>query len=231
MAIKRITTGIPGFDALIGGGFKEKSVNLIAGGPGTGKTMFAVQFLLEGLKNGEAGIYITFEEKKMNIYEDMLELGWDLEKYEKQGKFTFLEYTPNQVKKILTEGGGIVESIIEKTKASRLVIDSITSFTLLYGDELTKKEAALALFELISKWKCTGLMTSQDLSRDEMAISAALEFEVDGIILAYHVRIAGERVRGIEILKMRGTKTPEKTFSLELSNKGVKVNTKKIVRF
>ncbi len=231
MTIKRISTGIPGLNDLIGGGFKERSVNLVAGGPGTGKTIFAVQYLLEGLKKGEAGIYITFEEKKRNIYEDCLEFGWDLEKYEKEGKFTFLEYTPEQVKKILTEGGGIVEAIIEKTNAKRLVIDSITSFTLLYGDELTKKEAALALFELISKWECTGLMTSQDLSKDEMAISAALEFEVDGIILAYHVRISGERVRGLEILKMRGTKTPEKTFSLEITGKGVKINPKKVVKF
>ena len=85
MAIKRIATGIPGLDNLIGGGFKEKSVNLVAGGPGTGKTIFALQFLLDGLKRGEAGIYITFEEKRRNIYEDVLEFGWDLEKYEKQG--------------------------------------------------------------------------------------------------------------------------------------------------
>ena len=183
MAINRVSTGNVALDKLISGGFKRKSVNLVAGGAGCGKSIFAMQFIVEGLKKKEPGIYITFEEKKKKVYEDCLEFGWDLEKYEKEGKFVFLEYTPEQVKKILTEGGGIVEAIIEKTKSKRIVIDSITSFSLLYEDELTKKEAALALFELIDKWDCTAILTSQDESRNGKTVSAALEFEVDGIII------------------------------------------------
>jgi KaiC/GvpD/RAD55 family RecA-like ATPase len=161
----------------------------------------------------------------------MKEFGWDLEKYEKKGMFSFLKYSPEQVKKILTEGGGIVESIIEKTKAKRIVVDSITSFALLYGDELTKKEASLALFELIEKWGCTGLMTSQDVSKDGIFLSTALEFEVDGIILIYHARKKGFRVRAMEILKMRGTKIPEKTFKLEITDKGIVIDPKKVENF
>jgi len=231
MAIKRISTGIPNLDNLISGGFKKNSINLVAGGAGTGKSIFAIEFIIEGIKKNEAGIYITFEEKKKKFYEDMLELGWDFEKYEKSGKFVFLEYTPEQVKKILTEGGGIVEAIIEKTKAKRIVIDSITSFSLLYEDELTKKEAALALFELIDKWDCTAILTSQDESKDGHTISAALEFEVDGIIILYHVKKKGIRKRALEILKMRGTKIPEKTFALDITNKGIQIDTKKIEDF
>ena len=231
MAIKRISIGIPKLDNLISGGFKKNSVNLVAGGAGTGKTIFATQFIIEGIKKGEPGIYITFEEKKKKYYEDMKGFGWDMEKYEKEGKFVFLEYTPEQVKKILTEGGGIVESVLEKIKAKRIVIDSITSFALLYEDELTKKEASLALFELIDKWDCTGILTSQDESKDENTISAALEFEVDGIIILYHVKKEGIRRRALEILKMRGTKIPEKTISMDITSKGIKINPKKIETF
>lgn len=231
MAVKRITTGIPNLDSLLKGGFKKNSVNLVAGGAGTGKTIFATQFIVEGIKKNEIGIYITFEEKKKKFYEDMLGFGWDLEKYEKQNKFVFLEYTPEQVKKVLTEGGGIVEAIIEKSKAGRIVIDSITSFALLYEDELTKKEAALSLFELINKWDCTGILTSQDESRDGHTITAALEFEVDGIILLYHFKKRGIRRRALEILKMRGTKIPEKTFALEISSRGIIINPRKVEVF
>jgi circadian clock protein KaiC len=110
----RISTGIPNLDKLIEGGFKKNSINLVAGDPGSGKSIFAMQFLMEGIKKGEPGVFITFEEKKKKFYEDMLEFGWELEKYEKEKKFVFLEYTPEQVKKILTEGGGIVEEVIEK---------------------------------------------------------------------------------------------------------------------
>src|SRR3989344_9039857 len=128
MKTPRITSGIPGLDKLVEGGFKKNSINLVVGEPGSGKTIFAIQFLLEGCKKGEPGVYITFEEKKEKLYEDMGSFGWDLAKYEKQGKFRFLEYTPEQVKKVLVEGGGTVDAIITKIKAKRIVIDSVTSF-------------------------------------------------------------------------------------------------------
>jgi len=227
----RVSSGVPGLDPLVQGGFKRNSVNLIAGEPGSGKTIFGMHFLMDGCKKGEAGIYITFEEKKDKMYDDMLSIGWDLKKYEEKNLFRFLEYSPEQVKKILVEGGGVVDAMVEKLKAKRIVIDSITSFSLLYEDELTKKEAALSLFDLIGKWNCTAVVTSQARSIDhESIMSAALEFEVDSIILLYHIRSKDERIRGIEILKMRGTKIPEKTFELVLDNKGIKV-TKKTVMF
>jgi len=229
---KRISSGIKKLDPLIGGGFKRNSIMLVAGGTGTGKSIFAMQFLVDGIKNyNEPGIYITFEERKEKVYEDMLGLGWDLEKYEKEGKFVFLEYTPEQVKKMLTEGGGIVENIIEKMSAKRIIIDSITSFGLLYEDELTKKEAALALFQLIEDWGCTAILTSQDSSPEETTIVAATEFEVDGIILIYHIKNKGVRTRALEVLKMRGTKIPEKTFHLDIASNGLEINPRKIVSF
>ena|SRR3989338_859988 len=224
----RVSSGISKLDTLLQGGFQKNSINLVAGTAGSGKSIFAIQFLVEGLKKGESGIYITFEEKKEKVYESMLEFGWDLAKYEKEGKFSFLEYTPEQVKKVLVEGGGIIEHIIEKMKAKRLVIDSITSFVLLYEDELTKKEAALALFELINKWDCTAVLTSQGNVTDE-SVTAAMEFEVDGIIFLYHRKQKGVRNRALEVIKMRGTKIPDKTFPFDITKEGIEVDTSKTV--
>ncbi|MBW2971185.1 hypothetical protein KY320_03425 [Candidatus Woesearchaeota archaeon] len=102
--IKRVPTGIHNFDKLIGGGLREKSINLVAGPAGAGKTIFAIQFLVNGIeKFKEPGMYITFEERKDRLYQDMLDFGWDLAKYEKEGKFVFLKYKPTQVKKVLVE--------------------------------------------------------------------------------------------------------------------------------
>ena len=224
----RVSSGISKLDTLLQGGFQKNSINLVAGTAGSGKSIFAIQFLVEGFKKGESGIYITFEEKKEKVYESMLEFGWDLAKYEKEGKFSFLEYTPEQVKKVLVEGGGIIEHIIEKMKAKRLVIDSITSFVLLYEDELTKKEAALALFELINKWDCTAVLTSQGNVADE-SVTAAMEFEVDGIIFLYHRKQKGVRNRALEVIKMRGTKIPDKTFPFDITKEGIEVDTSKTV--
>ena len=74
-------------DRITEGGFEKNSTNLIVGGSGNGKSIFAIQFLIEGLKLGESVLYIAFEEKKKDFYTNMLGLGWDLEKYEKSGKF------------------------------------------------------------------------------------------------------------------------------------------------
>lgn len=228
--LERIPTAIPGFDALVQGGFKKSSTNLLVGGAGSGKTIFAIQFLVNGIeKYNEPGVFITFEEKKKKTYEDMLEFGWDLKKYEKEGKFTYLEYTPEQVKKVIVEGGGALESVIIETKAKRVVIDSISSFALLYKDELLKKEASLVLFELLNKWGCTALLTSQDELHTASDVFSALEFEVDSIILLYHAKIKGIRHRSLEILKMRGTRHPEKTFRFEITDKGIHVTLTKVI--
>jgi circadian clock protein KaiC len=222
---ERVKTGIPGLDPLMGGGFKYGSINLVEGGPGTGKTIFATQFLLEGLKRGEPVAYITFEVIKEKFYENMKILGWDLQKYEDKGLFHFLAYTPEQIKKILLEGGGTIDTLVHQKKIKRIVIDSITSFALLYANELAKKEAALTLFNVINTWDCTALLTAQeegDVAHGEV-VSAALDFEVDGILVIYYMKKKGIRKRGVELLKMRGTKTPDKVFNMEISNKGISV--------
>lgn len=227
----RVPLGIKNFDSLINGGFIRKSTNLIVGGAGAGKTIFAIEFLVNGImKYGEPGVYVTFEEKKEKLYDDMLEFGWDLKKLEKEGKFAFLEYTPEQVKKVLIEGGGIVESLITKMKAKRIAIDSISSFALLYQDELARKEAALALIALIDNWGCTAVLTSEEtVIENDKTISAALEFEVDSIILLYYNKVKGTRIRAMEILKMRGTKHTNKTFEFAINDNGMYINPKKTV--
>src|SRR3989344_5577548 len=85
----RISTGIKKLDSLIQGGYKRYSINLIEGGPGSGKTILATHFLMDGLKKKEKCMYITFELGREKYYSDMKTLGWDLESYEKSGLFTF----------------------------------------------------------------------------------------------------------------------------------------------
>ncbi|MEK6854889.1 MAG: ATPase domain-containing protein [Nanoarchaeota archaeon] len=221
----RVPTYIPNFDSLIGGGFERKSTSLIVGGSGSGKTIFAVQFLLRGMEKGEKCLFVTFEEKKEQFYANMKDFGWDLESYEKKGLFTFLEYTPSKVKTMLEEGGGFIETIVVGKKISRMVIDSITSFELLFEDELSKREAALFLFGMIRDWDCTSLLTLEVESSDQSKISSrTLEFEADAIVVLYFVRNGGERRRFLEVLKMRGTKHSKKVYPFDISGKGIVVS-------
>lgn len=223
----RVPMGIPHFDALIGGGFDKDSTNLLVGSSGSGKTIFAVQFLVEGMRRGEKCLFITFEEKKKQFYENMNVVGFDLAAFEKKGLFTFLEYSPGKVKTMLEEGGGSIESIILGEKISRIVIDSITSFALLFENEFLKREAALSLFSMIRNWRCTALLTIED---DPLAgadfTSRTLEFEADSIIILYFIRRKSERERYVEIIKMRGTKHSSKLYEFSIGKHGVVIDSR-----
>jgi circadian clock protein KaiC len=215
----RVSIGEHKLDSLIKG-FKEKSINLIMGAPGTGKTIMALQFLIDGMRKGETCVYITFEERKEKIYDDVLSFGWDLAKFEKAKKFAFLEYTPEQIKKILVEGGGELENIIDRMKATRIVIDSINSFALSYQGELERKESYLFLFELLNKWNCTAVIT-EGIRQEE--VYSELQFSVDSIIVLYY-QLKGERKsRTLDIIKMRGTKIPPRTFKFDILSKGIAI--------
>ena len=224
---KRIPTGIAGFDKLISNGFEDGSINFIVGGEGSGKTIFAMQFLMEGIKRGENVLYITFEESREEFFENMSKFGWELEKLEKNEKFTFLEYSPEKVKMMLDEGGGAIESVIYNKKIKRMVIDSISSFSLLFEEEQEKRHSILALFDIIRKWDCTSLLTLQKdpMERDEEN-AYSIEYHSDSLILLYFVKIKNERKRFIEVVKMRGTKHSTDTYSLEIGKKGIQLGKK-----
>ncbi|MBU1974649.1 MAG: hypothetical protein KKH52_04615, partial [Nanoarchaeota archaeon] len=171
-----------------------------------------------------------FEEKKDKLYNDMASFNWNFTQYEDKKQFFYLEYNPEQVKSLIEEGGGTIDQIISKHKITRVVIDSVTSFSLLYQDELAMKEAGLALFDLIHKWGSTAVLTSQTVTRKDELSSSSLEFEADSIVILYHIKISGERVRAIEILKMRGTKHANKTMRMEIANSGIEVKPSQVIR-
>lgn len=221
--IARVATGIPRFDGFIGGGFEKNSTNLVVGGSGAGKTIFATHFLIEGMKRGESVLYVTFEEKKEQFFENMGNFGWNLEEYEKKGLFTFLEYSPHKVKTMLEEGGGTIESIILKKKISRMVIDSITSFELLFEGELAKREAALELFGMIRDWNCTSLLTLDENVEGGGFTSGTMEFEADSITILYFIRNKKERQRQLEVVKMRGTKHSANLYNFEIGKSGIMI--------
>lgn len=232
--LERIKTGIKNFDKLVQGGFVKNTTNLIVGGSGGGKSIFATQFLIEGMKNGEHCLYISFEEKRDHFYQNMKEFGWDLGNYEKKGLFYFLEYSPEKVKTMLEEGGGIVESIVLKEKTSRIVIDSITAFELLFKDELEKRELSLELFNLLRKWDCTTLLVYEEkmVTFGEKDPAKTIEFESDSIINLYFARNKKIRKRFIEVIKMRGTNHSKEVYPFEITPKeGIRLESKPIKDF
>jgi circadian clock protein KaiC len=221
LKVNKISTGNSQIDKLIDGGYESGSINLIEGGPGTGKTILAVNFLLNGAKKNEPGVYVTFEENIDQLKNHLSSFGVDLNK---ESKITIVSQTPEQLKSLIENGSGPLDSLINKTKAKRLVIDTITPFVLMEKDKLSMMEACSNLFGMIREWNCTTLLTAdQDSISDNQNehISNILEYEVDSIILLHNREVNNMRKKLLEVLKIRGSPHPDKLYEFEINSKGI----------
>ncbi|MFH1750724.1 MAG: ATPase domain-containing protein [Candidatus Micrarchaeota archaeon] len=220
-----VPTGIPGLDELIEGGFEKGAVILVAGDTGTGKSTFAMQYLYNGAtKYDEPGIYLTFEERKGDIYRHMLRYGWDLEKLEKQKKLMVMQYPPHDIDRFILEGE-IIEDTIKDMGAKRLVIDSITTFALIFDSRYRRKLGIVKVLELLKKWGCTTLLTSEasPTHQGEVKAKFGLGYLADGLVNLYNIRQGDQRQKALEIVKMRGISHSNLIVPFEFKQKGIEL--------
>ena len=220
----RVSTGIPGLDDIMEGGLRRNSVNLIGGGAGAGKSIFAMQYLVHGVEHhNENGVYISFEESQEKILSDFKKFDWNIKNKIEKRQLAILHYTPEQVNNVLEAGGGVIRDTIESINAKRLVVDSLTAFTLLYEKDLEKRRALLQLFEAINKWGITALLVSEQEEDPDKHLTSTIEFEVDGVILLYNARKGDIRERSLEIFKMRATQHAGRIFPMKIDNTGITI--------
>ncbi|MEM1997171.1 MAG: ATPase domain-containing protein [Candidatus Bathyarchaeia archaeon] len=203
-------SGISGLDDLINGGFPKGSLIVLAGNPGTGKTIFSARFLYHGAVNcEEKGIYVSFAENRENFLKNMFSLGLDFEKLEKEGKFRFLD--------MLTVRGEAVQTVLEtmfkeasNIGAKRLVLDSFSALAQAFKET---HEARIILHTILSKitrlMGCTTILIVETPHGEERIGLGIEEFVADGIILLRRTRLDGRLLRDLELLKMRGTPIAE----------------------
>lgn len=220
---ERVTTGTRGLDKLTEGGLEKNSAVLVMGGGGSGKSIFATQFLIEGIENHkETGIYISFEERKYRFYRHMSRFGWDLQKLEDQGRFIFLKYSPERIARIVKERSKEIENAIKEVEAKRIVIDSLSAYTALFDSEAEKRKMLVALFDMIDAWDCTAVVVAEEDQNPDKHNSTVMGFMADAIILLYNEREPkGLRFRALEVFKMRGTKHESKICSMKISDHGI----------
>jgi KaiC/GvpD/RAD55 family RecA-like ATPase len=243
--IERAPTGISGLDEMLNGGIPRGYTILVAGGPGSGKSTFAMQFLTNGISQyNENGIYITLEERAADIIRNFSAYGWDLSrvkiismvpqkasiaqdtKYitpEETSKETnYLEFSPKSfsvdvIKDIITEQA-------EKVDAKRLVVDSLASLSIQLENTFAIRQEILGLSNLLNELGCTSLLlTEMPEGQEGISRYGMEEFICQGVIALYNIRKGSERVRGLEILKMRGTDHSKRICLMEIGDAGVVV--------
>ncbi len=231
---KFIKSGIPGLDKVLGGGFLKGSIVTIGGPTGAGKSTFAMQFLYEGsTKYGEPGLYISIEESKESMLFHMSSYKWDISKAEKEHKLLFLDYPVYEIDQFL-ERYGAIQEIINTAGIKRVVIDSIMPIAFFFPTEDERKKGFLRLIENVRKWDTTTLIISEDTTVSNFdAIpntGYGIESFTDGWINIYYKsdpKKKNERVRMIEVIKMKGVHHSMMVYPVTLGDDGFKVLLKK----
>ena len=200
----RAKTGIPALDDMLEGGLLRDSITLVSGAPGTGKTTLAAQFIMDGIRCGENGAYISLEEEKHGFFRNMLGFGWDLKKLEDDGRIYFESYRAEELLKLISDGYQTLDHELRRIRARRLVIDSISAYLLTCDSELCRRNETKRLFDNIRKWRLTALLTGESRQTE---MGYGIDYMVDNIIRTYYPldQEHGRRQRLIEVEKMRGS--------------------------
>jgi circadian clock protein KaiC len=207
------STGVPGLDQLLRGGLPRDRMHLIEGEPGTGKTTLALQFLLEGLRSGEAGLYVTLSETSDELRHVAASHGWTLDGVEMYqlapiGERAADEYTlyhPAEIE--LADLTKTVLEHIETIRPTRVVFDSLSELRLLAREPLRYRRQILGLKEFFSRRPSTVLLLD-----DHSAGDADLQLRslAHGVLLLEHLPFEyGRARRRLRVVKLRGTAVTE----------------------
>ena len=224
----KVKTGIPGYDSIIQGGYIPRSVNLIAGGAGTGKTIFGLQFLWNGISRFlEPGVYVSFEENISDLQSDALAMGWDFKKYPR--KFKFIYHAPYEIENFIDR----LEKEISQVKAKRVVIDSTSTFGMSLRDEYELRRKLYDLIEALKKLNCVSVLTSEIIGGGDVAGTGRLsrfgieEFVCDSVTVLYFAGLGGHSDRTLRVIKSREINQKKGLFPMEITNNGIVVHLKK----
>ncbi len=246
--MRRVKTGIDGLDELLNGGIPERNSILVCGSPGTGKSIFGLQYIYTGAKNGEPGLYVSIEEKPEKLRDQALAFFKDFNKYEKAKKIMFLKI-PNDVTNL--DITGLIERAAKKIKAQRIVIDSLSILSinapmykiklkagldkdvifsraelrpssLGYSDET--KQFIYMFVNRVNEIGASTLFIADSpeqggyLTRDTVS-----EFVCDGVIRLKQLIIGRTVQRVLEIIKMRNTPIQPGFHSLVFGKRGLQI--------
>lgn len=214
--IKRISTGIPGFDGLIEGGIPEGFVAIVTGPPGTGKTTFSLQFLMEGIRNNERCLFFSFEETAEQLIKHTIRFGWNIGEYIDKGYLEIFGFSRFSTEQII--------EIIDVFKPKRIVFDSLNIFSDI--DDFRRSPQWRNILKDIKDKKITCLaITEKSTGRNDNEFDE-FDFMGDGVILfnkSQKNELDPYPTCNISIQKMRLTKVNEIPHPFDIRDHGIEL--------
>lgn len=208
----RAATGVEGLDEILDGGFPRDRLYLVEGDPGAGKTTLALQFLLEGVRQGEPGLYVTLSETDAELRAVADSHGWSLddlricdlaaseESLRAEAQYTL--FHPAEVE--LGETTRMVLEEVEQVQPMRVCFDSLSEMRLLARDPLRYRRQILALKQYFTGRQCTVLLLDDRSSSVGDIQVASLAHGV--LSLEQHAPDYGRERRRLQVIKLRGSR-------------------------
>ena len=212
-SVRRVEVGVPGFDHVAEGGIPEGRSTLLAGTAGCGKTIFGVQFLVEGIRKfDETGVLVTFEELPDEMIRNVDSLGWDVGEFVDTGKLVIVDATSDPGEETIEAGRydfsafmARIEHAIRSVSARRVVLDAVGSVFSQFTDAHAVRTELHRVAVGLRRLGVTSIMTVERNEEDgAIARFGVEEFVADNVMILRN-RLHGERRRRtLEILKFRG---------------------------
>ncbi len=205
--MERIESGIFGLDQMIEGGFIDNSAIVVVGSSGTGKTTFAIQFLMHGIDKGEQGLYVTMEESPEQIMKIAAMMGWDMKKHYEKSLF-FIHLKGKNFKKMIEEQlPQLVKARADYEIKTRVAIDPMTPVIWATSDKLAQRELVGKLFYTLKDLGvCMATVEEHAKPGETVGEDVLLPiYLADGVLHLEYYPIGGAFNRTMKIIKMRGT--------------------------
>jgi circadian clock protein KaiC len=212
--VVKTPTGIPGFDFIADGGLPQGRTVLVAGSAGSGKTVFATQFLTAGIQEkGESGVFVTFEEQPVDIRRNMNSFNWEISTWERDKRWAFVDASPEPAQELAVVGdydfGALlarIEHAVRNVNAKRIVLDSIGAIFSQFPNSNRVRHELFRITAALRQMGVTALLTAERIHEyGEVARHGIEEFVADNVVILRNVLEDEKRRRTIEILKFRGT--------------------------
>jgi circadian clock protein KaiC len=222
---KRLSTGVPALDEMMGGGIPEGDSLLIAGSSGTGKSLLATQFIAAGLRVGEPGIVAVFEERPDEYAERASSFGLDLKTYVDDGRLEIIYLRPLDlsVDEMMQE----LIDVVQRTGAKRLVIDSLAGFEMALAPGF-RTDFRESLYRMIFALTGIGITILSTLEMEENFTkfpfsSYLISFLTDDIIRMRYVEIEGQLRKIMMVVKMRGGAHSNDIREYDITSEGIEI--------
>ncbi|MFN7990668.1 MAG: ATPase domain-containing protein [Candidatus Micrarchaeia archaeon] len=235
----------PSLEPVLRGGIPRGDQILISGPPGSGKSILSMQFIYEGIKHGENGVFFTLDSEREYLINQMKSSGIDVQALIDQGKMDVVELDPHDIYVSLDE----IERHVKRLGAKRLVLDSLSILFVYCGSyrnlpedmiaflektdyqppismaNSVKKQMLYSIMRRIRGFGCTSILISE-LSKNSKWYSrdTISEFACDGIILLdYHILGAAGVTRTLSLVKMRRSDYSEGVHEFRITDKGISI--------